>query len=157
LSFLIKPIRPPSTPVSWFPHSIPSRFSDLNANWRAPIAVSVGAIGGALSRYYLTLWCTTRWGIGFPATFTINLTGCFLMGWIATLALPPSNWSAELRLLLTTGFLGAYTTFSTYGLDSLNLLKQHNLTIAGLYWLGSSLLGLVAVQIGVWLGEWMRR
>jgi fluoride exporter len=122
----------------------------------APIAVSLGAIGGALSRYYLTLWFTEKWGLGFPATFTINLTGCFLMGWIAALALPPSPISAELKLLLTTGFLGAYTTFSTYGLESLNLLKQQNYSLALVYWLGSSVLGLLCVQLGVWLGEIMR-
>ncbi len=86
----------------------------------------------------------------------INLTGCLLMGWIATLAIPPTGLAPPVRLMLTTGFLGAYTTFSTYGLDSLNLFQQPNLGLASLYWLGSSVLGLVCVQVGVWLGEWMR-
>jgi fluoride exporter len=125
---------------------------------RAPIAISFGAIAGALSRYYLTLWCLEHWGTAFPyGTFLINLTGCLGMGWIATLALPPSPMTAEIRLLLTTGFLGAYTTFSTYGLESFNLFRQSLLHQAFIYWFGSSALGLVAVQIGVWLGEWMRQ
>jgi fluoride exporter len=126
---------------------------------RAPIAISLGAIGGALSRYYLTVWCLDRWGTtAFPyATFMINLTGCLGMGWMVTLALPPSPIAAEIKLLLTTGFLGAYTTFSTYGFESLNLFRQSLIHQAFIYWFGSSALGLVAVQIGVWLGEWMRQ
>ncbi len=124
---------------------------------RAPIAISLGAIAGALSRYYLTLWCTHQWGADFPyGTFVINLSGCFWMGFIATLALDVTLISPELRLLLTTGFLGAYTTFSTYGLDTVNLLRMQHWAISGGYWLGSAALGIGCVQLGALLARVIR-
>jgi fluoride exporter len=127
-------------------------LTHLSSEIRAPVAISLGAIGGALCRYYLTLWFAARFGVGWPyGTFVINVTGCFGMGLLTT-------WinSPEWRLLLLTGFLGAYTTFSTYGLESFSLLRQNQLYGAGLYWLGSSLVGLLAVAIGVWLGAYLR-
>lgn len=123
---------------------------------RAPLAVAFGAIAGALSRFYLTLWFTQRFGAEFPyGTFCINVSGCFLMGFIATLALNETWISPELRLLLTTGFLGAYTTFSTYGLETVNLIRLEKFPIAGIYWLGSAVLGLVAVDLGARLARWI--
>jgi fluoride exporter len=122
---------------------------------RVPIAISLGAIGGALSRYYLTQWMTQRWGTGFPyGTFFINISGCFLMGAIATLLSDRgllARWAIapELRLMATTGFLGAYTTFSTYGLDTMSLLQSHRFWLAGWYWLGSAGLGILALQVGI--------
>jgi fluoride exporter len=127
-------------------------LNELPPEIRAPIAISLGAIGGALCRYYLTLWFAARFGVGWPyGTFVINVTGCFGMGLLTT-------WinSPEWRLLLLTGFLGAYTTFSTYGLESFSLLRQNQLYGAGLYWLGSSVVGLFGVAIGVWFGAYLR-
>jgi CrcB protein len=122
---------------------------------RIPIAISLGAIAGALSRYYLTVWFAQRFGTDFPyGTFFINLTGCFGMGFFATLALervaaiPP-----DVRFMVTTGFLGAYTTFSTYGLDTIALLRTQNFLTAGFYWAGSALLGIISVQLGVILAR----
>ena len=94
-------------------------------NFRAPLAISLGAIAGALSRYYLTLWFAQRFGTAFPyGTFFINLTGCLIMGFFITFSLERvAIISPEVRLMVTTGFLGAYTTFSTYGLESNNLLR----------------------------------
>ncbi|MBD1939217.1 fluoride efflux transporter CrcB [Microcoleus sp. FACHB-68] len=122
---------------------------------RNPIAISFGAIAGALSRYYLTLWFAQRFGTGFPyGTFFINLTGCFGMGLFMTLALERlTTIPPEVRLLVTTGFLGAYTTFSTYGLESVVLLRNQHFLTAGFYWIGSAFLGLICVQLGVFLGR----
>jgi CrcB protein len=121
---------------------------------RPPIAISLGAIAGALSRYYLSLWFQ-RFGTAFPlGTFFINLTGCFVMGFFITLSLervptiPP-----EVRLMVTTGFLGAYTTFSTYGLESLKLLGDRNFPAFSFYWAGSAILGVICVQLGVILAR----
>jgi fluoride exporter len=126
----------------------------LPPSLRAPIAISGGAIAGALCRYYLTVWSVSRWGNAFPyGTFGINLTGCGLMGLIVSLTASPGAIEPEWRLFLVTGFLGAYTTFSTYGLESLMLLQQRSWAIGLIYWWGSSLLGLVAVQLGGWLGQ----
>ena len=125
---------------------------------RNTIAISFGAIAGALSRYYLTLWFAQRFGTSFPyGTFLINITGCFAMGFFMTLALervvpvPP-----EVRLLVATGFLGSYTTFSTYGLDTIVLLSERRLIPAVLYWAGSALLGIISVQLGVVLARLLK-
>ncbi|MFB2982999.1 fluoride efflux transporter CrcB [Microseira sp. BLCC-F43] len=118
---------------------------------RHPIAISLGAIAGALSRYYLTVWFVQRFGTGFPyGTFLINVTGCFGMGFFTTLALDRVGAiSPEVRLLVATGFLGAYTTFSTYGIETLYLLREGAFLSAGLYWAGSAILGVISVQLGV--------
>jgi fluoride exporter len=117
---------------------------------RSPLAISLGAISGALVRYYLTLWFSQRF-IGFPlGTVVINLSGCFLIGIVTAIA--PGRWSPEIRLMVTTGFLGAYTTFSTYGLETVMLMRNKG-TLALLYWLGSAALGVVCVGLGMRLGE----
>lgn len=124
---------------------------EIYKNLQAPLAVSLGAIAGALVRYYLTLWFSQRF-IGFPlGTMVINLSGCFLMGVAAAIASP--GWSPELRLMVTTGFLGAYTTFSTYGLETVMLLQTGN--GAMLYWLGSAALGVLFVRLGMGCGALM--
>lgn len=122
---------------------------------RNPIAVSFGAIAGALSRYYLSLWFAQRFGVGFPyGTFFINLTGCFAMGFFVTLALERvAKIPPEVRLLVAVGFLGSYTTFSTYGLDTITLLRNRTFLEAGLYWVGSAILGIICVQLGMILAR----
>jgi CrcB protein len=103
----------------------------------------------------MTLWLTQRLGSAFPyGTFAVNLTGCCLMGFLATWL--TERWPGlplDLKLLLTTGFLGAYTTFSTYGLDTVNLMTYRSLSLASLYWVGSAGLGVICVQLGIWLAR----
>ena len=122
-----------------------------NPEIRNAIAVSLGAIAGALTRYYLSLWFVQKFGASFPyGTFFINITGCLIMGFFATLALEKiPTMAPEIRLLVAVGFLGSYTTFSTYGLDTINLLRTGNLLRAGFYWAGSAILGVIGVQLGV--------
>ncbi|WP_179049794.1 fluoride efflux transporter CrcB [Nostoc sp. TCL26-01] len=127
-------------------------------NLRIPIAISLGAIAGALSRYYITFWFVQRFGASFPyGTFFINLSGCLAMGFFTTLALEKVvTISPEIRLIVTTGFLGAYTTFSTYGLDSVTLFRNGMWLSATGYWLGSAILGIISVQLGVLLARLWR-
>lgn len=118
-----------------------------------PVWIALGAIPGALSRYYLTRICAQTMGESFPlGTFLINLSGAFLMGLLATLL---QRMSAEpwLNGFITIGFLGAYTTFSTYALDFSNLLKLGNPKRAMLYGLGSPLGGFFAVELGIALAQ----
>lgn len=116
---------------------------------RAPLAVSLGAIPGALSRYYLTLAFAQWLGTSFPyGTFIINITGSLVMGFFVTLTLERAITLPELRLLVATGFLGSYTTFSSYELDTFNLLESGNRGLALVYWLGSAVLGLVGLALG---------
>ncbi|MGC1396199.1 MAG: fluoride efflux transporter CrcB [Coleofasciculaceae cyanobacterium] len=122
--------------------------------FRNAIAISLGAVAGALSRYYLTLWFVQR-GTTFPyGTLFINLTGCLAMGFFVTVALERvTTIPPEIRLMVTTGFLGAYTTFSTYSLESELLLRNRNFSGFSFYWLGSAVLGLVSVQLGMILAR----
>lgn len=126
-----------------------------NPTLRVPIAISLGAIAGALSRYYLTIWFTKHFGFSFPyGTFFINITGCFAMGFFATLAMQKTVFiSPEIKLIVTTGFLGAYTTFSTFGLDTVGLLQGGHWLSATVYFLGSTILGIISVQLGLMIAR----
>lgn len=122
-----------------------------NSVTRAAVAISLGAIVGALSRYYLGLWFNQLFGTGFPySTLIINISGCFVMGFFTTLLIGPLRTiSVDARLLVTTGFLGSYTTFSTYELDTAKLLQEGNLEIGLFYWFSSAVLGMVCFQLGI--------
>lgn len=124
---------------------------------RNPVAVSLGAIAGALSRYYLNLWFV-RFGVAFPyGTFFINMTGCFLMGLVFSLATETViTITPEVRLLIATGFLGSYTTFSTYGLDTVGLIKAVQIVPALIYGVGSALGGIASVKLGMELVRWLK-
>ncbi|MCY7385868.1 MAG: fluoride efflux transporter CrcB [Microcoleus sp. CAN_BIN18] len=124
-------------------------------NLRHPIAISLGAVAGALSRYYITLWFANRFGTAFPyGTFFINITGCLAMGFFITLVFERMpTVPSEVRLMVATGFLGAYTTFSTYGLESNVLLGDRAYSLAASYWAGSAILGVIAVQLGAMLAR----
>ncbi|OIP70442.1 MAG: camphor resistance protein CrcB [Oscillatoriales cyanobacterium CG2_30_40_61] len=120
----------------------------------SPLAVSFGAILGALSRYYLTIGIAQWLGTNFPyGTFMINLSGSLLMGFFATLAIERVITSSELQLLITTGFLGSYTTFSTYALDTSVLLRSGSQKKAMFYWLGSVVFGGICLEIGIALAK----
>jgi fluoride exporter len=115
------------------------------------IAVSLGAIAGSLSRYYLNIWITQRLGASFPyGTLIINLTGSLAMGILTGLILERTLLiSPEIRLLIATGFLGSYTTFSSYELDTINLIQTSRYQQAIIYWLGSAVMGAFSLYLGI--------
>ena len=117
------------------------------------LMVSLGGILGANARLMLNEWITRRQESLFPwGTFVINITGSFLLGLYMTLA-GRHNWHDQWRLLLAVGFLGAYTTFSTFEFDSLRLLMLGQSGLALRNILGSVLLGLLGVWLGVMVGS----
>lgn len=123
---------------------------------RTVMAISLGAIPGALGRYYLTELTKVMIGKDFSyyGTFFINVTGCFIIALFYTLSERKfTNIAPEIRLMIATGFCGAFTTFSTYGLESFTLFDQGNKTAALIYWLGSMVVGMIGVQLGVSLGS----
>ncbi|MFM7363546.1 MAG: fluoride efflux transporter CrcB [Cuspidothrix sp.] len=122
-----------------------------NPTPRVPLAISLGAIAGALTRYYLTIWFINSFGFRFPyGTFFINITGCLAMGFFATLAIQKTAIiTPEIKLIFATGFLGAYTTFSTFGLDTVALLQGGHWSAAAGYFFGSTILGIISVQLGI--------
>ncbi|MBC6429455.1 fluoride efflux transporter CrcB [Nostoc sp. HG1] len=123
---------------------------------RYSLAVAIGAIFGALSRFYITELAKSILGtnFGFYGTFLINVSGCLLIAYILTLAAENIRIiSTELRLMTTTGFCGAYTTFSTYGLESKGFLDKGDITRLLIYWVGSAIVGMICIQIGVLLAR----
>ncbi len=118
------------------------------------LLISAGAVIGANARYWLGIWCAENWGTAFPyGTLLINLTGSFVLGFFMTLATERFLWDPRWRFLVGIGFLGAYTTFSTYTYESYSLLARGQWA-AGLFnLLGSSILGLLGVGLGVFLGK----
>ncbi|MBD3884407.1 fluoride efflux transporter CrcB [Phormidium tenue FACHB-886] len=130
-----------------------SLLASVDPALRAPIEIALGAIPGALSRYYLTLLFARWFGANFPyGTFFINLTGALVMGFFTTLMLE-RTLTPDLRLLLAVGFLGSYTTFSTYALDTSVLLQNSSYRLGLLYWAGSAVLGVVSLELGSFLAR----
>lgn len=122
----------------------------IHPRLRPALAVSLGAIPGALSRFLLEAYLEPHLAGNVPfATLIVNVTGCFLLGVIAPLAFARTFvLHPDLRLLLTTGFIGSYTTFSSYELDNDKLLGIRDVAVEGFYWLGSTGLGLLALELG---------
>jgi CrcB protein len=117
-----------------------------------PIAISIGAVLGALSRYYLTLLWVRYRGIAFPyGTLFVNVTGALMIGFWVTWSTQQGFISLPLQRLVLVGFLGAYTTFSSYILDTANLFNAKQKALGNLYWLGSPVLGLLGIEAGIWL------
>ena len=117
-------------------------------------AIAVGAGVGGVARYYLSTAVQHRLGAAFPwGTLLINVSGSLLLGFIIRYALATPSMSLELRALLTTGFCGGYTTFSTYSYETAALLEDGQYERAGLYAFGSAVLALVATLGGFLLAR----
>ncbi len=113
------------------------------------LVVGLGGFVGANARYLIGGWVQQRWGASFPyGTFVINVSGSFLLGLFATLA---SHFARNdyWRLLISVGFLGAYTTFSTFSYETLHLIEGRRYPAAAAYLLGSAAAGLIAAYLGV--------
>ena len=118
------------------------------------LAVAGGAATGAVCRYLLGAWLAARLGTGFPyGTLLINLLGCLLIGLILTLAAERLALSEPLRLLLVTGLLGGFTTFSAFGYETYSLALHGQWPVAILYIAASVVGGLLCVLLGAWLAR----
>ncbi|WP_125707155.1 fluoride efflux transporter FluC [Lacticaseibacillus porcinae] len=112
------------------------------------LMVGIGAGFGALLRYALTqlgkiVWPTRPW-----MTMVINVTGAFVAGWVSVMGLPN-----HLHLLIATGLLGGYTTFSTLHVDTLGLINRKLWPQVFGYYVGTVILGVLAASLGIWLGR----
>ncbi len=114
--------------------------------------VGLGGAAGSIARYLLGGWVTTAAAPqAFPlGTFVVNLAGCLVAGVLAGLVERHPGWLApDLRLLLFVGVLGGFTTFSAFGLETVQLLRRGEWLLATGYAGGSVLLGLAAVWLGL--------
>ncbi|MBI5834003.1 MAG: fluoride efflux transporter CrcB [Armatimonadetes bacterium] len=116
--------------------------------------VGLGGFLGANARYWLGGWVAQRWGTEFPwGTVLINVTGSFILGLFATLTTERFSAPPQLRLLVAIGFVGAYTTFSTFEYETLKLVESGSMMRAVANVVGSVLAGFAAVLIGARLGR----
>ena len=129
------------------------------------ILVDGGSVG-TLCRYFVAEWGQERFGTWLPyGTLLVNILGCLIMGlvlgWFETRHHALTEMPYVFRLLLMSGFLGAFTTFSSYQLEALLFLRQGAWERALLYLVGSVILGLLlmsaGVQLGCWMARWMAR
>ena len=119
--------------------------------WTRVISLSIGGVLGVNARYWLGAWMT-QWAPAPWATFTINVTGSFAIGFL-TMTLARWVPHPHLRLMILTGFLGGYTTFSTYAFESAVLWERgaRRLALANMF--GSIVVGVVAAFSGMVLAR----
>lgn len=118
---------------------------------KSALLVGLGGFFGSIARYRLgafILHHAQQWK--FPlSTFCVNIIGCFLIGALAGLGEKYSFMTAQMRLLLVTGFLGGFTTFSAFGIEGVNLFRRGDWPIALSYAALSVVGGFIAVWIGI--------
>ena len=119
-----------------------------------PLYISLGAVLGALSRYYLTLFWLKKRGSNFPyGTLFANLTGAFLIGFVSKIFPAEHTIPIGVQKLILVGFFGSCTTFSSYILDSVNLFRSNRISTGFFDWLGSPILGFIVVELGIWSAQ----
>ena len=113
------------------------------------VAIGVAASVGAVLRYVVGVACGRLFGTGFPiGTFVINITACILIGWFLTI-IQSRTVSDTVRIAVAVGFIGTYSTFSTFAYESSALLEEGAGIKAIVYMLGSLIGGVVAVRLGI--------
>jgi fluoride exporter len=123
--------------------------------WGHWLLVAGGGALGAVARVGVALWINTRWPTAlFPwATLWVNISGAFLLGLLVSVLAERTALPSATRLLLVSGFLAAYTTFSTLNYESLVLIESGQGLKAVLNLLGSLVAGMLAVWLGTQLGK----
>jgi len=116
--------------------------------------IALGGALGALGRYLLSTWVYSKGDYLFPwGTFVVNVLGCFILGLVYVWGTEKLILSSNTRAFLAIGFIGAFTTFSTFSLETINIIKEGELRIALLYTIGSLVLGLAAVWAGTVIAQ----
>lgn len=120
------------------------------------ISLVIGGTAGTVARYALGGLVHRVAGPGFPyGTMAVNLTGCFILGFLASLSENKFMLGPNARLLLMIGFCGAFTTFSTLIFETHNLIRDGQELGAFLNILASVVVGFVCFRVGILLGEWL--
>lgn len=118
------------------------------------IYIGIGGFFGAILRYLVSSYYQSILHTVFPIeTFFINIFGSFLLSYISNLALEEFKLGFNIRLAITTGFIGAFTTFSTFTKETMDLLRDGKIAMALMYVLLSILIGFIMSFIGFELGD----
>ena len=138
----------------WYSISNRLRKVVLPKDMETFLLISMGAILGANLRYWVGGWAAGRFGTSFPyGTLVINLTGSFILGLFITLATERLLLDPRWRLVVAIGFLGGYTTFSSYTFESMTLILDNQWIPGLLNLFGSAFLGGLAVLLGILLAR----
>ena len=116
--------------------------------------IAIGGALGSIARYWVGSAVAGRLGTRFPfGTFVINMTACVIIGFSMTFLAKRADVNAAWRFLVPVGFVGAYSTFSTYEWETLSTIRGGAFALASVYSVGSLLLGLGAVWCGAFFAE----
>lgn len=127
-------------------------------NFPVYLMIGIGGAFGAVARYALSTWISQKYLYTFPwGTFIVNILGCFILGVVYVLGVENLMLSTNTRLFIAVGFLGAFTTFSTFSLETLNIIKSGDIKIALINSIGSLVVGLLAVWLGMILTRFVLR
>ncbi len=122
----------------------------------AVLLVALGGGIGSAARYLVGGWFASRFGPAFPCgTFFINISGSFIIGFFLALAQERLSLGPYWRLFFAVGFVGGYTTFSTFEYESIRLLQDRELLLGALYMVGSVVTGAFAAIAGIAFGNWL--
>ena len=129
-------------------------LSVLDALWKI-LSVAAGGAAGAVARYLINISPLSAVFEKFPLpTFVINVSGLFLIGFLLIFLTDKWDVGDNLRMAVIVGFLGAFTTFSTFEMEIYGLAKERDFSMALLYLLLSVVAGFFGVAAGMWLGRW---
>jgi CrcB protein len=118
------------------------------------LLIAIGGALGAMARYGVSSAIGTRMGIRFPyGTLLVNFTACLVLGFSITYLSDRAELNSVYRYLVAIGFIGSYSTFSTFEWETLSTLRSGAFVVAGAYAVGSLALGLAATWCGVALAE----
>jgi fluoride exporter len=118
------------------------------------LIIGIGGFFGAIARYTVALWIGQNWGRMFPlGTFIVNISGCFLISFLMSLFTERFMVSPQIRMFLIIGFLGAYTTFSTFEYETGSLVKDGEWLLAAMNVILSVIAGFSALKLGEVAGK----
>ena len=114
------------------------------------VAVAVGGSIGATTRYLVSTWAAGRFGTAFPyGTLIVNIVGCFIIGAFMTAATERFIVNPYWRLIITVGFVGGLTTFSSFSYETFKLIEDGGITMVMYNLLGNFILGFLATWLGI--------